>query len=249
MSEQRGFEARIDPAIIRISELLYGQNLPILGFASVVVVPNDIDANLDMPKMVLTEHGPQLQLSHNGSKEWEDKLGEPCSRVGVAPPELYIGSGIAQLELVTAAQSSLDGDLDVLPRVVRTKKMLDAEGPPRQQAATISELTEISVKDILAGFDYSEFIKLNMLRYGIGIALRSHGLQPKEINQFAAEAKKEAVSSLNNYFMSAAEYLAIHAFSKSDSIDKVGELLALEPPFIEIAASAPMNTTYLLENR
>lgn len=251
MAPNRRLEDRIEPAIERTSLLIYGDSFPILSALDVVIVHDDKTAIFEIPQVLEVDSQSQdeakLHISPSGGTQWKLKLENQCAHVDIDPLDLYVGSGLAEIELISAARSSLDGDLSIMPRVVKTYKALDTEAPLKQVAVNIQELTEISVVNIIAAFNHSEFIKLNMLRYGIGIALKSLGLTPKQIREFGNQSRDNAAISLQNYFVSAAQYLATHAYSKEESVEKVGEVLHREPPILEIAASAPMNVTYLLE--
>jgi hypothetical protein len=248
MSNRR-FEDRIAPAEEMVTELVYGQSMPIFTDTNIVIIPNDRRLDAEIPRFTQTRDGTQLQLSAAGAYRWADKLSIPCEAAEINPLDLYISSAVAQLELLSAAQFSLSSNSNPVlsQRVMKTYKMVEQDREVRSMASEIGEKTEISVDSILSAFNYEELIKLNMLRYGIGVALVSLGLRPKGVKQFSSSAKDEAILSLNNYFEGAAQFLLRHAMPKEEIVERVDEVIEIEPPLLEIAAAAPMNVTHLFD--
>lgn len=236
----------IQPAEDRVSALFYGCNLPIFNEANVEVASNDSNRKYEHPVLLRLAHGAVLKLSEEGADAWEEKLSLPCERVGINPVDLYVTSGAALLEITIAAQQSLDGDAEVRSRVMKTYKMLGKGDKIKDMAAHLGEETKVSVGEILTAFDYEEMLKMNYLRYGIGIALRAMELGTKEVNAFQTVAQAEAVRTLNSYYSSAAHYLSTQAFSAEESARTIDKVFSLDPPVLEFAASAPMNVSYLL---
>ncbi len=245
MPELRRLEDRIVPAMERITTFIYHQQLPVFGDASVVIMPQDNRPEPDLPKLTHTSEGPQMQLSAAGSERWVDKLDHPCVAVGINPLDLYVTSHVAQLELVIAAKASLDGDSDVRPRVIKAYKAIQSAEQVSNIASVLGEQTGISISEVMATFTQDELERLNLLRYGIGVALVSMSLKPSDVKVFRDSAKHEALLSLNKYFAGAAHYLTGNAFRDYEIASKVSEVYKLEPPILEVAGSSPMNVTYL----
>ena len=251
MNQNRRFEDRIEPALDRVARFVYGSGLPIIADTAVVVLPPHTETNVEIPRFTQTHEGAQLQISELGARRWEEKLTIPCDEVDIHPHDLYTTAAVAQLELVSAAQTSLtsSGDMNLAQRVMKSYKMIDSDDQVKQRVSEIAESTEISMTKILAAFDYEQLIKLNMLRYGIGVALASMGLKPTDIKDFQTEAKNQAVISMNSYYSAAASYLGAHFISPNDITHRVDGVYHIDSPLIEVASSSPMNVSYLFDDK
>jgi hypothetical protein len=242
----RRLEDKIVPAFERIA-VFAGEKVDIFDAIGAVIVPRDIKLELVDPKIVKTEEGPQLQFSNNAMSVWNDKVGNAALSVGVDSSDLYVTTGVAKIESLLAAQRSLDGEIDLMPRVAMTFKALGNDRQVAKVAYDISEDCKISVDKITASLDNTEIEALNFLRYGIGVALKSMRLSSGQINDFRAKSRNDAIVALDGYFESGARYLASHAFhSKDPEIRRrLNEAVRIEPPILELAASSAMNVVHL----
>lgn len=235
-----------------ISNLIYGDNVPIFISTEMNIVDESNDVRIEVPALGRSEDTTVLTISEAGAEHWRSKLSNQCDFFDIDPAKLYVSTGLALVELTLAAQASLEGDDSIRGRVMKAYKAIGKDENVRNLGLILQEQTHVDVKKILDAFSYEELLDLNHLRYGIGIALRALGLKPKQVDQFRASSRQEAVKSLDNYFAGAASFL-IHQEMPEGYIlrrdfvkDTVDKATAKEPPVLEFAAASPMNVTYIL---
>lgn len=251
MNEHDSILDRIDPVSGQVSSFVYGHEMLLISDVSIVILPNDERGRAEVPLFIHTSKGPQLQLSEAGAQLWTSKLGEPCDVAEVDPVDLYVSAAVAQLELISAAETSLrteSRDEALTQRVLQSYMMVKGDNQAERITSQMDEHTRVSFKGTLKALDYEELVKLNMLRYGIGVALRSIGLEPQEIEEkFQKSAQGEAINSINNYTRSAARFLSTELINDDEITKHVDKVYEIDPPILEIAASAPMNVTHLFD--
>jgi hypothetical protein len=205
----------------------------------------------DIPTITRRRDGAHLTLSLSGARVWADAIGEGCDSIGVDSNDMYAASGIALLELANVVNYSARFD-DPVARLRRVDKAFRKDLSPQNVAAVFSEQTGINFTSIIAGLDNDDMTAISKLRYGIGVALKCHGIDGAGKKTFGTSNVDEAVKAIRNYRLGVTRFLEEVIFleevdlAETSSGEVIERVYDTEFPFLRIAACLPMNVEYLL---
>lgn len=205
----------------------------------------------EIPLITRSEGASQLTLSEEGRQKWNRTLERGSAEIGLDPDDLYVASGIALLELANIVNYSVSNK-DIIPRLRMIDKVFRKDNSPSYIGFDLTEKTGVNMDSIVSGLDQDDFMLVSRLRYGLGVALKAYGVEQKQVEIFSSINLDEAANSIIQYSHGIATYLSgvenIGEIDRGHTSSKeiTSRIFSVEFPYLEVAASNPMNVSMLL---